>query len=110
MSPAWKARVLAALAANAVAGRAPKSVRELARMIRADKAGILRALSDGQHASKYVRPICVLLGIDEPMVENPSVTDDEWNRTVGEIRDLPPDRQRLALQVLKTFVKRLDSE
>lgn len=75
MTPAWKARVLAALAENAKAGREPANPTELSRVLGADKAGIHKMLLTEQQASKYVRGTCKVLGLEEPMVP---VADDEW--------------------------------
>lgn len=106
MTPEWKAKVRAALDLNAEAGRVPANPKDLARLLGADPAGIYRMLRPGQLGSKYVRPVCKLLGLDEP---TSATVDDEWTGLVNELRAASPEDQEHALAVLRTFVKRLDS-
>lgn len=73
-------------------------------MVGADKSGMLRML-DGEGSSyRYTRQICELLGVDEPMVENPAITQDEWDRAVALARSLPLEQQRRALRILRAVL------
>lgn len=107
MTPEWKQRVLTALALNAESGRVPANPTDLARLIGADKAGVHKMLLGPQQASKYVRAICLMLDLDEPMAP---VVDDEWSSLISDLRAAPRDIQDHALAVLRTFVKRLDTK
>ena len=106
MTPEWKQRVLTALALNAESGRVPANPTDLARLIGADKAGVHKMLMGTQQASKYVRAICLMLDLDEPMAP---VVDDDWSGLIAELRAQPRDIQDHALAVLRTFIKRLDT-
>ena len=101
----WKSRVLEALALNAEAGRVPANPTDLARLLGSDKAGVHKLLFTEQQASKYMRAISQMLNISEAYEP---VVDDEWAGLVAELRAQPKDVQQHALQILRTFVKRLD--
>lgn len=97
--------MLEALALNAEAGRVPANPTDLARLLGADKAGVHKLLLTEQQASKYMRAISQMLRINEAYEP---VVDDEWAGLVAELRAQPRDVQQHALQILRTFVKRLD--
>lgn len=59
----WKERVRVELEKKGV------SQRDMAKAIGASAAGVSQALSETQHASKFVRAICAYLAIPEPMHE-----------------------------------------
>jgi hypothetical protein len=103
----WKARVLEELALNAEAGRVPANPTDLARLIGADKAGVHKLLFGEQQASKYMRAISQIMRINEAYEP---VVDDEWAGLIAELRAQPQEVQQHALQVLRTFVKRLDNK
>lgn len=105
VTPAWKARVLQTLTANARFGRSPASLAELAREVGADKGGLHTMLHGEQTTSKFSDRICQVLHIDPPMISNPEITEDEWDRAVSYMRGLPREQQEQALSILKTFMK-----
>lgn len=108
---AWKERVRVALRANLVAGRSPKTASELAAKIGADKTGLLKMLKTEQATYRYVREICDMLHIEEAMIANPAVVPEEdIERLINELRQLPPRKQRRALAIIETLLKQLDDE
>ena len=106
MTIAWKQRVLDRLAENERNDVAPRSLAELARMLRADKRGIYVTFDLGakkpQTASVYVDAICQILNIDPPMQETPQ-TDDELEQEMNELRKLPVERQREWVSVIRSI-------
>lgn len=108
---AWKERVRAALHANLVAGRSPKTPSELAEAIGAHKTGLLKMLKTEQATYRYVREICAMLRIEEAMIGNPAVEPgDDVERCIAELRQLPAKKQRRAVALLELLVKQLDDE
>lgn len=109
MTEQWKALVLSVLADNNKAGRSPRNPTELARLVGSDKAGMHKMLLSDQPTSKFVRPVCVALGITEPMRPS-SISQDEWDQAVADMRALPRDRQEQALSILRTFIIPVDDK
>lgn len=72
-------------------------------MIGADKGGLHEALHGDQATYKYARQISDILGIGDAMIDNPALTEDEWDAAVAKIRAMPPERQRQVLAILRTF-------
>lgn len=60
-------------------------------MIGADKGGLNVMLGTAQASYKFTKQICEVLGLELPMVENPAVEPDELDRTVADLRGLPPE-------------------
>lgn len=110
VTKAWKQRVLSTLHANRAAGRSPSTPSELARVVGADKAGLIEMLKGDQATSRYARQICDVLGIEPAMVINPSIENEELETAIAALRALPPARQRRALSILETLLKPLDDE
>lgn len=110
MTASWKQKVLGILDENDKANRSPRNPTELARLVGSDKAGMHKMLLTDQQVSKFVRPVCKALNIDEPMQATPDIPQDEWNRAVEEMRALPAEIQEQALTILRTFLKRVDRE
>ena len=104
VTKAWKLRVISILEANERAHKTPSSVAELARMIGADKGGLHTMLYSDQATYKYAQQINDVLGIADAMVDNPALTEDEWASAVRLMRDMPEERQRQALAILRTFL------
>lgn len=113
-TPEWKQLVRRKIEANRVADRAPRTIKELARMLKADPAGIYRMLDGGQPTSKYAPRIGELLGIPPGMVANPVVTeavgDEEFEAVVERMRRLSPLRKKSALAVVRSLLDGLDGE
>lgn len=99
----WRRAVLARLEANRAAERPPRNEAELARTVGADKGGLHEVLHGDQATYKYARQISEILGIGDAMVNNPQLTDDEWDVAVRRIKALSVERQRQALAILRTF-------
>ncbi len=97
----WAERVDAKLAENEKANVSPRNRAELARAVSWDKSGLkvfLEKLKAGKTASSvYVEPICAALEIDLPLIETPSISEDELARVVARISDV---NQRAALLVI----------
>lgn len=108
----WKKRVDEALEANARSGRRPRSRKELARLIRADPAGLNRVLDGDQGSYKYAKQISELLAIPPAQVDNPELSDgpiqeDEWSRTVAAAKSLPESEQRKLLRMFRAALDAL---
>lgn len=113
-TPEWKRLVRQRIEANKRDGKSPTSVKEIARLLKADPAGIYRMLDGTQRTSKYAPRINELLNIQPAMVANPAVTEavgnDEFNRTVDRMRRLSPTRLKGALALMQTHLDALDGE
>lgn len=113
-TPDWKRLVRRRIEANKRDGKSPTSVKELARLLKADPAGIYKMLDGLQRTSKYAPRINELLGIQPAMVANPAVTeavsDDEFERTVERMRRLSPPRRKRAVTLVQTHLDALDGE
>lgn len=103
VNDAWKRRVIAALEVNSRTGRPPKNPAELARLIGADKGGLHKMLTSKQDTYKYARQISDVLSLGDAMVENPEITEDEWDHVVRAMRGKPLEQQRQAIRVLRTL-------
>lgn len=115
----WKRLVKQKIATNKATGRAPRTIKELTRMLkvgdaRADPSGIYRMLDGDQPSSKYAPKICEILGIEPAMVVNQRVTDavgvEEFDLELERIRQLPPAKRKRALTVIRTYLDTLDEE
>lgn len=94
MTDAWKLSVRQALAKNATEDRAPRDQSELAEAIRVHKTAITKMFK--AQSSALVDPICSVLRIDPPMIENRDA--DELSTMIGKL----DDSQRIkALDILK---------
>lgn len=68
-------------------------------------------LKTDQATYRFVGEICEVLGIEEAMVPNPAVEPDEnVERCIAELRQLPLKKQRRAVAMLEAIVKQLDDE
>jgi hypothetical protein len=108
MTRAWKERVLARLEENDAADRMPRNPAELARMLKADKAGMYATFDlerdPPQMSSSYVDAICDLLDIGPPMVE--SNEDAELEADLEIIRHMPADARRDLMVIARRMPKR----
>lgn len=113
-TPEWKQLVRSRIESNKRDGRAPSSVKELARLLKADPSGIYRMLDGGQPTSKYAPRICEILDIQPGMVVNPvvieAIGDDEFERLVDRMRRLSPGRKKRALAVVLNLLDGLDEK
>lgn len=107
VTEAWKHRVISVIDENARTGSEPRSVKELARMIGADPAGIGRMLTTDQVTSKYTVQICKLLGLDEPTIER-KIAPDEVDDAADRLRRMSPNRRRRALEMLRLLDTEMD--
>lgn len=104
MTKDWKVLVHKRLVENGNAGNEPSTVGNLAAKIGADKAGLLRTLDpEGtQTSSSYVDEICEMLDIDPPMIEY-QAPDDELERELDKLRQLPPEKRDALLEFLRKW-------
>lgn len=98
MTPAWKQRVLAVLAANKEAKREPSTLAGLAKAVKADKRGIYVTFETDQTASSYVDAICEVLGIEPPLQEPEE--QRQAARDEDLLRRLDPDQQAAVLKFI----------
>ncbi len=99
MTTTWKASVRDALRRRGAAEQwlADRLTERLGRRIKRDT---VNKMLNRQHTSALVGDVCEILGLPLPMIETPSLPDEETRREIELFLAEPPDVRRAVLLLL----------
>lgn len=105
MTPEWKDQVRAALQTRGQSEQWLASEIARHRGIKTMKRDTINKLLRRQEASALVPDICLILGLQPPMIATPHVPDEETQRLISLAVQASPDVRRAVILILESRVR-----